>query len=214
MSTNQVKTQVWVTLVNRLRPSAIIFSIIMAFIVLALLWDVVAGHIGVAAFGDGAADAIVSAALIIVGAAVASLGSALSKLSDDPPPPTVPADVHATLIHVLHSKNLEGKTSGPQPAAPENGLVALVNRLRPSAIIFSLIMGFIVLVLLRDVVGGEIGHAAFGTGAADAIVSAALIIVGAAVSALGSALSKLSDDPPPPAVPADVHAALIEELKG
>ena len=65
---------------------------------------VLGSSVGEAAFGEGQAVAIVTAALLIIGAAVNALGNAMLKLSEDAkpePPPNVPETTVVELMRVL-----------------------------------------------------------------------------------------------------------------
>ena len=99
-------------LLQKLRPTAVVFAVVMAVIVWYLIKQVLGGTLGQAAFGDGQAASIVTAALIVVGTAVASLGNALLKLSEDspdPPPAAVPESSHQALIGVLAQRSDAGE---------------------------------------------------------------------------------------------------------
>ncbi len=97
----------------KMRPTALLFAVIMAVLVWALIGKVLGGALGAAAFGDaGQAASIITATLIVVGTAVGSLGSALLKLSEDGPPTQVPESSHQALIEVV---------SAQQAALPVNG---------------------------------------------------------------------------------------------
>ena len=84
-------------------------------------------------------------------------------------------------------------------------------KLRPTAVIFALIMGVLVWVLTSNVLGGEMGALAFGDGQIGAIVSATLIVIGTAIGGLSNALQKLSEDTPDPA-PQQVSEVVVLEL--
>ena len=92
----------------KLRPTAVIFALIMGGLVWVLTSNVLSGQLGALAFGDGQAGAVVSAALIVIGTAIAGLSNALQELSKDapdppdPPPQQVPEQVALELISVLY----------------------------------------------------------------------------------------------------------------
>ena len=88
-------------------------------------------------------------------------------------------------------------------------------KLRPTAVVFALVMAALAWGLVVKVLGGSLGEAALGAGQAGAVVSAALIVVGTAVGGLGTALNKLCEDapdPPPQQVPDTVVLALLQYL--
>lgn len=89
----------------KLRPTAFVFALIMAWLVWTLIKYVLGGSLGASAFGDpGQAASIITAALIVVGAAVGALGSALLKLSEDGPPTQVPESSVLALIEALKTE--------------------------------------------------------------------------------------------------------------
>ena len=107
------KTALW----GKLRPTALFFAIIMAGLAWILTKYVLSGAVGEAAFGDGQAVAIVTAALLIVGAAVNSLGNAMLKLSEDTkpdPPPNVP---ETTVVEIIRMVAMLGELP-PTPVVP------------------------------------------------------------------------------------------------
>ena len=88
----------------KLRPTAVVFAFFMGVLAWLLIHYVLSGPLGSTAFGDGQAVAVVTAALLVVGAAVNSLGNALLKLSEDAPPeppPRVPESSHQALIELI-----------------------------------------------------------------------------------------------------------------
>lgn len=103
----------------------------------------------------------------------------------------------------------DGATDGD-----DNG-PSLLEKLRPTAVVFALIMGALAWILTHNVLSGPVGAAAFGEGQAVAIVTAALLIIGAAVNSLGNAMLKLSEDSkpdPPPAVPETTVIAMLRAV--
>ncbi|MDE2901777.1 MAG: hypothetical protein OXP73_01980 [Chloroflexota bacterium] len=83
-------------------------------------------------------------------------------------------------------------------------------KLRPTAVIFASIMAILTWLLIKYVLSGQLGTAAFGDGQAAAIVASALIIVGVAIGSLGNAVLKLSEDSAPSQVPEGSHQRLMD----
>lgn len=87
-------------------------------------------------------------------------------------------------------------------------------KLRPTAIVFGVIMAVLAWLLIDRVLGGPLGEVAFGeAGQAVAVFSATLIVIGVAVGTLGNAMLELSKDGPAPQVPESAMLAVIDALK-
>ena len=106
---NEGKKQHWI---DRLRPTAIVFAILMFVLAVVLVVFALGGDYGRAALGEeGQSAAVVTAALIVIGIAIGSLGTAMQELSKDYHP-TVPEESHLQLLHLVADNRPRAESHG------------------------------------------------------------------------------------------------------
>ena len=165
---------------SKLRPNVLILGLAMTILVGLF------GHWITSAMNVAVAPEILT---MLVGIGIGPLIAIVAMLATDSPPPSVPADVHVSLVL---------QRAGAPYSAPAS---VWQDKLKPNVLILGILFAVVTVVFAYWLI-----HELAGTNVTTQILA---LVVGSGLSGLATVIGQVAADPPPPTVPADVHERLV-----